>query len=156
MSTYSTRHIAGTFNVSKPTVRSWAIEFAEHLSDRAKPDKGTRRVFTEEDMKVFALVAQRKREGYSKKQILDDLAAGQRGDKPDQLLAYVPVSDQLAVFQARVMELEARAKRAEDSLAASEGKNELLQSQLREANEKIQELNRTIGQLQAQQSAGDD
>jgi DNA-binding transcriptional MerR regulator len=45
------------FNVTSSTLRNWSAEFADYLSPQANPPKGQRRVYSDEDAAVLALVA---------------------------------------------------------------------------------------------------
>lgn len=49
--------VAQHLGVDRDTVKTWATEFAEHLSLTANPPKGKERQFGETDLRVLALVA---------------------------------------------------------------------------------------------------
>jgi DNA-binding transcriptional MerR regulator len=80
---YTTQHLAVFFGRSKATVRNWAVEFADYLSPTATPEEGKVRYFTDEDLKVFALVADYKDRDQTYEQIHLALSSGLRGTPPD-------------------------------------------------------------------------
>lgn len=77
---YTVSDVARLFDVSKQSGRVWAGEFAQHLDPDANPPPGKTRQFTEDDMEVFALVAQLRQEGANYEDIHAALAAGERGN----------------------------------------------------------------------------
>lgn len=79
---YRTQHICTLYNVAPETARIWAMEFAEYLSPTATPGKNKHRLFTEEDMRVFSLVAEHKTRGMTFGDIHAALKMGQLGDPP--------------------------------------------------------------------------
>lgn len=48
--------VARLFRVDRNTVKKWCYEFSDYLSASATPSKGQARVFTEANIRVFALV----------------------------------------------------------------------------------------------------
>jgi DNA-binding transcriptional MerR regulator len=74
--------IARLFRVSGQTVRQWSIEFAEHLSPTANPGRNRTRNYTEDDLAVFALIAEMKARGRVYHDIHTALSIGQRGEIP--------------------------------------------------------------------------
>lgn len=76
--------IARLFRVSGQTVRQWSIEFAEHLSPTANPGRNRTRSYTEDDLAVFALIADMKARGRVYHDIHTALSIGQRGELPSQ------------------------------------------------------------------------
>jgi DNA-binding transcriptional MerR regulator len=93
---YTSRHAVILYKVTAETIRSWTEEFSEYLSPTANPGKGRHRVFSDEDMQVFAYIQERKRQGAVFEQIHAELANGNRGNipplPPDEI--QVLVSDQ--------------------------------------------------------------
>ncbi|MBZ0291640.1 MAG: MerR family transcriptional regulator [Anaerolineae bacterium] len=79
---YTSRHVRILFNIAAETVRNWCDEFERHLSPTANPGKGKHRNFTEDDMRVFALIAELKNQGLSYDEVHLALDNGQRGDPP--------------------------------------------------------------------------
>ena len=79
---YTTKHVRLIHNVAAETVRNWCEEFERHLSPTASPGKGKHRNFSDEDMRVFALIADMKQQGMTYDAIHVALDNGQRGDAP--------------------------------------------------------------------------
>jgi hypothetical protein len=50
--------VAQFLGVGRETVKTWATDFAEHLTLKANPPKGRERQFSEADLRVLALVAE--------------------------------------------------------------------------------------------------
>src|SRR5258707_13542651 len=109
MEKFSTRHIMSLFKVSKETVRNWSQEFSTYLSPTASPAAGRHRQYSEDDLRVFALVHQMKGEGQLFEDIHASLQNGQRGSLAESdahsLVASEP-GQQIVLLQDRVMELE--------------------------------------------------
>lgn len=80
--TYTTTQASTVFGVSGETIRTWAGEFDDYLSPTARPGEGKTRLFTTEDMGVFALVKQFKTMGKTFKDCHVALGSGQRGEPP--------------------------------------------------------------------------
>lgn len=80
---YSTKQVGGLFQRSHETIRNWSKEFADYLNPKANPGKGYTRSFTDEDIEVFALVAQMKDNGYMYEEIGASLDKGLRGTPPE-------------------------------------------------------------------------
>ncbi len=76
MATVST--IVELFGVSKHTVRAWSREFAPFLGPGATPTRGERRIYNQEDLGVFALIAHLRAQNASYAEIHDALQSGQR------------------------------------------------------------------------------
>jgi DNA-binding transcriptional MerR regulator len=78
--TYTTAQVYHRLDIPKPTIRNWSAEYAQFLSDRARPDDGKTRVFTHDDLVVLNTVRHFTRvEGLnSNEHIREILASGQR------------------------------------------------------------------------------
>ena len=79
---YSSQHTAMMFGVARETIRNWADEFAEYLSPLATPGHGKRRMYSYDDLRVIALVAELKKQGMTYADIHVSLKNGQRGQPP--------------------------------------------------------------------------
>ena len=79
---YTSRHAVILYKVTAETIRAWSEEFADFLSVTANPGKGRHRVFTDDDMQVFAYICERKKQGALFDQIHAELANGSRGELP--------------------------------------------------------------------------
>jgi DNA-binding transcriptional MerR regulator len=142
------KDVAALFQYSESTIRNWSVEFVEYFSTDAQ-GAGRSRHFVDEDLTVFALIAQMKRTGYTFDDIHASLAAGQRADPPpkDGLLP-VPVGilneltrlrDQVALLQTtqeenmalkiRIAQLEAELK-VQREMGRMEGELEALRKQI--------------------------
>ena len=171
---YATRHVCTLFNVSPETVRTWAEEFAEYLSRSANPGGGRHRQFTEDDMRVLALVSEMKRDNMMYADIHATLKTGQRGAPPplpaSEVQALV-VSERETQILAQVQKLQERIaelQQERDTLLPYKDENIRLKerlevtemttqrritelaSQLEKAQEEIKKLNREIGRLESQ------
>lgn len=150
---YTPEDLRKRFNVAKETLRQWSIEFAPYLSPSATPtDKGKHRLYTDDDLGVLALVAELKDRGVTFDEIHLALKNGQRGDVPDDPdgLALIPQQQQVALIQARVLELQdevERLKPFEGQVMVERTLREHYQEQLKIAQEEIARLNREIGKL---------
>lgn len=81
---FTTKHAQLLFRVASPqTIRNWAKEFASYLSPSATPGSGSTRRFSPEDMKILALISELSGQGVSFDEIHAALASGQRGQVPN-------------------------------------------------------------------------
>lgn len=146
---FTTQHVTKTFGVSHQTVKNWCDEFASHLSPSARPETGRKRVFTTNDLKVFALVAEYHKRGFRYEDAHTALQSGQRGDIPDTESDITPTVPPALLVQLR----DELAKR--DAIISSltserdmeRGKVQLLEKQLGERDQQIKELYREIAEL---------
>lgn len=156
---YSSRHVAALFNVSRETIRTWATEFARHLSISATPTAGKHRNFDENDLAVFSLIAEMKNHKAVFEEIHLALDNGQLGIAPITDAREMVASDnrqQLAALERQIVHLNADREKLLDRLKPVEDDNirlrallERSDAQLAEAKDEIRELNREIGRLQA-------
>lgn len=132
------------FGVARETVRTYAAEFGAYLSPTASPEKGRMRQFTDDDLKVFALIVAMKGQGSVYEDIHIALQRGERGDLPLILPSpngnLSPQEQQLAVANARIRDLEA-------ALHRKEGVEEELRRQLTEAQQQLEAARRRLWQL---------
>jgi DNA-binding transcriptional MerR regulator len=82
MKTLTVGDIAPLFQVNEQTVRRWCTEFAKYLSPPASPSKGSKRIFNEDDLSVFALIFAMGNDGFRYDSIHSALANGERGEIP--------------------------------------------------------------------------
>lgn len=163
---YTTQHVCTLYDVSPQTVRNWTEEFSRYLSVLAVPGKGRNRLFTDDDMRVFSLIASSKDNGAVYEEIHASLASGQRGElpelPPDEANALV-VSDQqqkilmlsqqaLAMQTERDMALAELRKTQEEMIRLNErlqGRDDRIQqldAQLQKLQQRVEELSREIGE----------
>jgi len=176
---YSTRHLCQLFGVSEATIRNWAIEFQRDLSALAKPSDGRHRIFTEDDLAVFALVNTMKKDGHIYEEIHAALGAGQRGIPPElppreieallssentkqMVLQVQNLRDSIAKLEKQREELAAQVRPLEDENVrlralreADERRVAEMAAQLKAAQEEIKQLNREIGRLESQMEGKD-
>jgi len=116
---YSSRHTATIFGVALETIRNWADEFQDYLSPTATPGHGKHRMYSFEDLKVFSLVADLKKQGMTYSDIHASLRNGQRGQPPalppDEVQALV-VGDQERRLSLEVDYLQRSLIRAQQEL----------------------------------------
>lgn len=148
---YSTRHISQLFGVSPQTVRSWSIEFADFLSASATPGEGRRRQFTEDDLRVFALIREQKKAGMLFEDIHIALQNGLLGDLPTGVDLAVSEGGQekMRGLSKRVAELEGELAKAREYGNIQTVQIKMLQDQIKQQKEEIRQLNREIGRLEA-------
>jgi DNA-binding transcriptional MerR regulator len=155
MNGYVTSHITKLFGVSPQTVRNWSEEYSRYLSPLAAPGRGRNRTFSEDDFRVFALVAAMKRDGATNDDIHASLASGQRGDLPPlppvdmQMMVMADHTRAIVTLQTERDTALAELQKARDEIQQLHGKNDLLTGQLDSAQEKIDKLNRKIWQLES-------
>ena len=142
---HTTGQISKLLQVNEQTVRRWGAEFSEYLSIHANPDKGKTRLFTDDDLAVFALAADMTR---SAKSSYDDirasLAAGERGVIPDSEIAQVSgrsVALQIEMLTTELKEAQRQIQELEIRLSVSE-------EQRQEATTRIEELLKRIWELE--------
>lgn len=160
-----------------PTVRNWAIEFAQYLSPTANPGEGKQRTFTVEDLRVIAIIAEYKRNGATYEDIHAALKVGVRGEAPDiseQELKALSATQgekraslEIQALQRAIIDLREQLHRAEEKAAKVDSlvqdntrlqtlgqevqrHRDDLQKRLDEAQHQIYELNRQLGREYAQ------
>lgn len=144
---YSTTEVRQIFKVSRQTVSNWASDFAEYLSPTATPEGGAHRKFTDQDMTVFALVADMRAQGGTSEMIHAALRMGQRGSVNTDL-ALVPIAQQSMALQARVRQLEGDIDALRLEAARTEGEVRILRAMLDEKEAVIRALYREIAKLE--------
>jgi len=70
------------FDVQPNTIRYWSKQYADFLSDDANPGKGETRIYSDDDGRVIAFIAEMRNEGQTFENISASLAAGERGQWP--------------------------------------------------------------------------
>ena len=157
--------VADLFDVSTETIRRWAMEFEDYLSSNANPDSGQTRIFMEEDLQVFALIAETKDRGGTYDDAHARLRAGERGivpeeplDKEAQKLALNQLYNSFKEIEAERNQLRNEVERLEDDLQKSreeiarlKGKGEgqeRIETELKESRSRIEELVRQVARLE--------
>lgn len=136
------------YGVSRQTISNWAAAFARFLSPLANPPGGAKRRFTEDDIRVFSLVAEMKERGLNTDEIGATLAAGQRGELPEveEFLPSAPSGAVLAL-QQRLIEVEQLNDQLRTERDRSAGQVDILRLQIKELMEEITRLRIEIHEL---------
>lgn len=153
---YSSRHIQQVFNISRETVRNWAVEFSEYLSIAANPGGGRARQFEDADMHVFALIAELKDKNMLFSDIHAALKSGQRGDMPAQSREIATTSPEqrgIRALQQQVVELAQERDLLLKKTEQQQGQIELLKEQMDQREKQIRGLYRELARLEAAQDA---
>ena len=132
---FTIRDVATLHGITTENARQWAIEFAPYLSPTATPGDRQKRVFTDEDMAVFDLVAKGKKERRTFEDIHAALLAGQRGVAPQ----LPPADIQALSLVAGDRRLVAQVDRLNMLLAVRSEELERLKAELEAAKEAQQE-----------------
>ena len=151
---YSSRHVQTVFGVSSETVRQWANEFSDHLSVGANPGGGRHRLFSEDDMRVFSLIAQMKGDNFTFADIHASLSSGARGEAPVfpadevQLLLATEQGRQLST-QVEQLHLQIQQLKEErESLLPLREENIRLKSDVVNRDQHIEDLNDKLEKAQ--------
>ena len=150
MEVYTTAHAIQMFGVTHQTIKNWSREFASYLSPSATPEQGKKRLFTLEDVKVFALVMEYHKRGLGYEDAHIALRSGQRGDVPQatDITATIPPS-LLITLREEITSLRTQLKVTEQDRDKERGKTELLEKQLAEKEGQMKELYKEIAHLEA-------
>lgn len=148
---YTIDQFANLFTISREAARKWALEFAEYLSDSASlAEGGRKRLFDEDDLAVFALVAEMKNDGKVFADVHKALKAGRRGIAPASPDAIIPTDKTpLAKARSEINRLMEVVQQMEADNREQAGQNKLLREQLESAQAEIRSLNREIGRLES-------
>ncbi len=170
---YTTSQLCSIFSISPQTVRNWSQDFSRHLSSSAAPGKGRNRMFNEDDLRVFSLIAAMKSNSATHEEIQSSLTAGQRGDLPnlspsdvqsmvmtDHARAITNLKNEIAALQDERNSTLADLQKARDealqlraTLEANEANSAKrvaeIMDQLKSAQDRIEKLNREIGRLES-------
>ncbi|MBL8152754.1 MAG: MerR family transcriptional regulator [Anaerolineae bacterium] len=159
---YSSRHVATIFGVALETVRNWADEFERHLSPTATPGKGKHRMYSSDDLRVFALIAEQKKQGMVYDDIHGSLDNGQRGNPPpmypDEVQALVigekeqRLSIEVEYLQRSMIQLQRQLDEARSELKAAEAAKEekiRLEVKLESEQQRTNEREQRIAELKA-------
>jgi len=163
METYRVGDVSTLFHVQSNTIRRWCQEFSDYLSEEANPAKGTTRQFSENDIAVFALVAQMQNQRRTFTDMHASLKSGTRGEIPKSPTEITPTRNLLAL---QVQELTEQLETSHDEIvrltSILETTVESGEKNLVKAEQKIDDLlkeraslNQQIGKLQAQLEASE-
>lgn len=127
---YRSEHVSKLYDVARQTVSVWAGEFSEYLSPTANPGKRKRRLFSQEDMEVFDLVAKLKDQHLTNEEIHLQLKVGERGVAP----SIQPNEVQAIVSGEAESRLSLEVERLQYELVHT-------RNELQKANEQLAEIN---------------
>jgi DNA-binding transcriptional MerR regulator len=139
---YNTRHLTEIFSIAPSTVKKYCGIYGRFLSENARPEKGSHRLFDSEDLRVFSFIVDQLKIGSRHDDIIVSLANGARGELPTQHTDYtltMEKGEQITLLQNRIMQLEARVLELEgerDARIRAEAERDLLRELLREAQGK--------------------
>jgi DNA-binding transcriptional MerR regulator len=159
---YTTGDLAKLFAPrTAQTIKNWSDEFQRHLSITANPETGAKRLFNDDDVKVFALVHEMKNEGRRYEDIHLALDIGQRGIPPEPPQGLTVTDDQkqitklqsaLATAYEHIKALEIELKSANTRADRAEGAQEALKQQLVEVQERFIQLRIKMSELEKSES----
>jgi predicted RNase H-like nuclease (RuvC/YqgF family) len=174
---FSTREVAAYFNRTEQTIRAWANEYQVFLTVNANPGDGKNRSYSVEDMTVFALVSEMKKQRQADETIHASLRSGSRGEAPqisERDLKVLTATEgekraaiEISALRNHVIDLQERLAAAEARAAQVEQTNiekakletelgirntdlEAARQELKQAQQRIEELNRQLGREYAQ------
>lgn len=144
---YQNKHIQAMFNISPASVRNWANDFSEYFSPSANPPTGQTRLFTDDDLKVFATIHRLKFESnLTIEEINEHLDTGNLDDAPIDIpsdLLDIAGSSAVQLIIAKMENFEQRIKALETGGSAD------LKEQIERKDERIEQLAQEIGKMKA-------
>jgi DNA-binding transcriptional MerR regulator len=160
---YTSTAVGNALGFSRETIRIWSKTFAEFLSPAANPGVGQERRFSEDDLRVLAVIFAAKEAGKTYADAKVALASGERAEFPararaalnaDNPVAVITAPTRIATLQAELSAMTARNSELQTRLidlmsltAKKDGHIESLEKQLAEAKADIERLNREIGRM---------
>lgn len=148
---FTTQDVAQTFTISHQSVKNWSDEFADFLSPTASPGQGRRRAFTSEDLKVFAVVHDFHKRGYTYADAKMALANGQRGEVPEPSQTSPTVPPALLIqLRDEMTDLRLKLKAVESERDEERGQKKILREMLEEKERQVQRLYEENAILKAQ------
>lgn len=139
------------FDIANSTLRNWCHLAAPFLSDNATPPKSGHKTFTVDDIQILAVI--KNAPNYDAAFVA--LKNGERGELPAAYLEYTIAArpqEQVMLLQTRVMQLEAQVETLQAEREArlrAEGREQVLQKQLDDAQETIIQLRIQLAKLTA-------
>jgi len=144
---YQNKHLQAMFNISPASVRNWANDFNDYFSPSANPPAGQTRLFTDDDLQVFATIHRLKSEdNLTVDAISEQLRKGVRDNPPVDIpteLLDIAGSKAVQLIIAKLDSFEQRLK------ALETGGNAELREQIERKDERIEQLAQEIGRWRA-------
>ncbi|MEZ4672595.1 MAG: MerR family transcriptional regulator [Anaerolineae bacterium] len=148
---FTTGNVTKLFNISPQTVKNWCDEFAKYLSSSATPGDGKKRIFTLNDVRVLALVADYHKRGFRWDDAHLALVNGQVGEIPQETdIVNQPPPALLVSLRDKITDLETSIKKVESERDEYKGQVRLLEKQLDQRDERIVKLVEDNAELKAQ------
>jgi len=163
--THKVGNVAELFDVSSETIRRWSLEFENYLSSNANPDSGQTRLFSDEDLAVFALVAQVKDLGGTYDDAHARLRNGERSVVPDEPISKHEQEIALNQIYSRYKEIEAHRDKLQEEVERLDHelqisreeiarlkrrgeRHEQTEIELKESRQRIEELVKQVAKLE--------
>ena len=149
--TYSTKEASDITGASTATIRTYTTAYARYLSTEATPDPGKQRRFTAADLKLIAFAYQLgEREGATREQVLDRLAAGEL-----DTYAWQPPEEPTSAAQSAVAPDSAlvpyeRLQAAQVLLQDTQRREEQALEQVATLQSEVQRLSQELGRAQGE------
>lgn len=118
------------------TIGRWVDAFAPYLSHTAKSTDGTKRRFSDDDVRALALVSQMREQGNEFELITAALASGERADMTAPSSITTTVHSQ-ASLQNQIDNLKTDLEQERALRHKAEGQVELLERQLEKLQERL-------------------
>lgn len=131
-----TSQVAKLLHKTPMTIGRWVDAFSPYLSHTSQNTDATERRFTDEDMRVLALVWQMREQGNEFELITAALASGERAEPITAPVAITTPNSQLAL-QNQITDLKAELDQERALRLKSDGKVELLKEQLEKLQERL-------------------
>jgi DNA-binding transcriptional MerR regulator len=149
------KQVADRLGKHDNTIRKWAQQFSDHLSPA--PSKGEHRIFTDDDLRIFAFISRLSDTGMRYEEIQDALK-----HKMDEGTPFPPVLPTVASESSSLItqqELETRLALKDAELRELQGRLEELRHQIQQHKEEregfvtqVSKLSEEIGRLKAELS----
>ena len=142
MQKYTVSQIARAAGISQSGVRLWSGEYSDYLSPGATPDKGTQRLFNNDDLAVFKTIKAMRDNLATGEQIVAALDAGERYE-PEHTPQETPQEQNTSLITLDMV--ERMLKPYEATIARLEGE---LQSERAARLDAEKEASRLAGKLE--------
>lgn len=139
---YTVSQLAKRAQTTPSTVRNWARDYSDYLSDLANPPAGVERTFTEEDAAVILTIATLRAQRRERATIIEALG---RGDRIEPMDPPPPASSKPG---DKSSELQVMQSAFTQTLQAYQGQVDTLQKKIDDLNTQLRESE--IGRIEAE------